>query len=370
MKLGLLNIRSLAPKALIINEIITDNNLNALCLTETWLKQNDYISLNEATPPGFLYKHEARQTGRGGGVASIFSDILNVNQRNGLMFGSFEVLALNVMLPDTMQKPMLSLALITIYRPPGPYVNFLKEFSDFISDLLVKTDKILIVGDFNIPIDDANDTLGLAFMDLLHSLGIKQNVIGPTHCLKHTLDLILSYGIEVINVDIIPQSDDITDHYLLLYKLCLPEISRSAPIYRRTIVPSTKDEFINNLPDLSLFRIAPASANYLDVGTSSMDAIFTSTLNTVAPIKLKKTRENKTTPWYNSHTRALKTATRALERKWKKTNLEVFRIAYKESMSSYRRALKSARAEHLRQLIENNHNNPRFLFNTISVINS
>ncbi|XP_073810141.1 uncharacterized protein isoform X2 [Danio rerio] len=58
VKLGLLNIRSLAPKALIINEIITENNLNALCLTETWLKQNDYISLNEATPPGFLYKHE------------------------------------------------------------------------------------------------------------------------------------------------------------------------------------------------------------------------------------------------------------------------------------------------------------------------
>lgn len=368
VKLGLLNIRSLAPKALIINEIITENNLNALCLTETWLKQNDYISLNEATPPGFLYKHEARQTGRGGGVASIFSDFLNIKQRNGLMFSSFEVLSLNVQLPDTIQKPMLSLALITIYRPPGPYVKFLKEFSDFISDLLVKTDKMLIVGDFNIHIDDANDTLGLAFMDLIHSLGIKQNVVGPTHRLKHTLDLILSYGIEVIDVDIIPQSDDITDHYLLLYKLCLPEISKPAPILRpsRTIVPSTKDEFINNLPDLSLFRNAPANSNDLDVVTSSMDAIFTSTLNTVAPIKLKKAREIKTIPWYNSHTRALKTATRALERKWKKTNLEVFRIAYKDSMSSYRRALKSARTEHLRKLIENNHNNPRFLFNTIS----
>lgn len=41
---------------------------------------------------------------------------------------------------------MLSLSLITAYRPLGPYVNFLKD----IFTLLVKTDKILIVGNSNI----------------------------------------------------------------------------------------------------------------------------------------------------------------------------------------------------------------------------
>jgi len=33
-------------------------------------------------------------------------------------------------------------------------------------------------------------------------------------------------------------------------------------------------------------------------------------------------------------------------------------------MSRFKKALKAARAEHLRKLIENNQNNPRFLFNT------
>ncbi|KAI2666784.1 hypothetical protein H4Q32_026480 [Labeo rohita] len=46
--------------------------------------------------------------------------------------------------------------------------------------------------------------------------------------------------------------------------------------------------------------------------------------------------------------------TRNLERKWRKTNLEVFRIAWKNCMSRYRQALKAARAEHFRKLIENN----------------
>ncbi len=52
------------------------------------------------------------------------------------------------------------------------------------------------------------------------------------------------------------------------------------------------------------------------------------------------------------------------ERKWRKTNLEVFRIAWKNSMSSYRQALKTARTEHIRKLIDNHQNNPRFLFST------
>uniref|UniRef100_A0A9J7ZN32 Reverse transcriptase domain-containing protein n=1 Tax=Cyprinus carpio carpio TaxID=630221 RepID=A0A9J7ZN32_CYPCA len=57
---------------------------------------------------------------------------------------------------------------------------------------------------------------------------------------------------------------------------------------------------------------------------------------------------------------------RSLERKWRKTNLEVFRIAWKNSMSSYRQALKTFRAEHIHKLIENNQNNPRFLFSTVA----
>ncbi|KAI2648116.1 RNA-directed DNA polymerase from mobile element jockey [Labeo rohita] len=66
------------------------------------------------------------------------------------------------------------------------------------------------------------------------------------------------------------------------------------------------------------------------------------------------------------NTQSLKKETRNLERKWRKTNLEVFRIAWKNCMSRYRQALKAARAEHFRELIENNQNNPRFLFSTVA----
>ncbi len=232
LKLGLLNIRSLTPKAVIVNEIITDNSFDVLCLTETWLKTNDYFGLNESTPPSYCYKHEPRETGRGGGVATIYSDILNVTQKTGYRFDSFKILMLNVKLSDKQNKSVLSLALATVYRPPGPYTDFLKEFADFLSDLLVTVDKALIVGDFNIHVDNTNDVLGLAFTDLINSFGVKQNVTGPTHRFNHTLDLIISHGIDLTDIDIIPQSDDVTDHFLVSCMLHITDINYMAPRYR------------------------------------------------------------------------------------------------------------------------------------------
>ncbi len=193
------------------------------------------------------------------GVATIYSDILSVTQKTGYRFNSFEILMLNVTLSD-MQRNLsyLLLWLLCIDRQ-GHIQIFLKEFADFLSDLLVNADKALIVGDFNIHVDNPNDALGLAFTDLINSFGVKQNVTGPTHRYNHTLDLIISHGIDLTDIDIVPQSDDVTDHFLVSCMLHITDINYMAPRYRpgRTIVPATKDRFTNNLPDLSQLLCVP-----------------------------------------------------------------------------------------------------------------
>ncbi len=233
---------------------------------------------------------------------------------------------------------------------------------------MVNVDKALIVGDFKIYVDNTNDALGLAFTDLINYFGVKQNVTGPTHRFNHTLDLIILHGIDLTDIDIVPQSDDVTDHFLVSCMLQINDFNYMAPRYGpgRTIVPATKDRFTNNLPDLSQLLCMSIKTEELDKITRNMGTFFSNTSETVAPIKLKKVREKHAVPWYNSYTHSLKKETRNLDCKWIKTNLEVFRIAWTNSMSSYRQALKAARTEHIRKLKDNNQNNPRFLFSTVA----
>ncbi len=138
--------------------------------------------------------------------------------------------------------------LATVYRPPGHHTDFIKEFADFLSELVLAADKVLIV------------------IDILNSIGVRQHVSGPTHSRNHTLDLILSHGIDVNGVEILQQSNDISDHYLVLCKLHIVKAVNSTPSYKygRTITSTTKDCFVSNLPDLSQFLSISNSSEQLD----------------------------------------------------------------------------------------------------------
>ncbi len=190
---------------------------------------------------------------------------------------------------------------------------------------------------------------------------------GTIQTLNHILDLILSHGTDVNGVDILQQSNDISDHYLVLCKLHIAKAVNSTHCYkyRRTITSTTKDCFVSNLPDLSQFLSMSNSAENLDDVTETMDSLFSSTLDTVVPLHLRKIKEKSSTQWYNKHTRALKRAARKMERIWRKTKLEVFRMAWRESTLSYRKALKTA-IWLLFVSFRRKPHNPRYLFNTVA----
>ncbi len=169
-------------------------------------------SVWQKPPKDYCYKHEPRPKGKGGGVATVYSNIFSISQRSGFKYNSFEVMVLHITLSRETsvndQSPVM-FVLATVYRPPGHHTDFIKEFPDFLSELVLVTDKVLIVGDFNIHVDNEKDALGSAFIDILNSIGVRQHVSGPTHSRNHTLDLILSH--DVNGVEVLQQSWMITE---------------------------------------------------------------------------------------------------------------------------------------------------------------
>ncbi len=64
-------------------------------------------------------------------------------------------------------KSPVMFVLATVYRPPGHHTDFIKEFDDFLLELVLAADKVLIVDDFNIHVDNGKDALVSAFIDIM-----------------------------------------------------------------------------------------------------------------------------------------------------------------------------------------------------------
>ena len=70
--------------------------------------------------------------------------------------------------------------------------TFITEFSDYLESLVMSSEPLLILGDFNIHMDLPDDTDCRNMSDLLVSMGLKQHVLQPTHEIGHPLDLIIT----------------------------------------------------------------------------------------------------------------------------------------------------------------------------------
>ena len=101
-------------------------------------------------------------------------------------YRSFECLHLSVTVQST------KLRLIVVYRSPDKSrAKFLAEFSSLLESVSTVPAKLVIIGNFNLHVDTASDSYAQRFLDIIDSLGFRQEVNGPTHNLGHTLDLVL-----------------------------------------------------------------------------------------------------------------------------------------------------------------------------------
>nr|XP_054768161.1 uncharacterized protein LOC129275690 [Lytechinus pictus] len=349
--IGLWNARSLSNKTVCTCDLILDNNLDVLVVTESWLtgdcRDDTVIADLKSTLPNYEILHCPRKTSRGGGICVIHRSSATTSVKEIHKFSSFELLDLSIRF-----SPSSVLHLYAVYRPPPSSSNkltcgmFTSEFFTLLESAAIDDNCPLIVGDFNIHVDNTSASYVRTFLGSLDSLGFQQHVQEPTHRAGHTIDLIISRRVDDIVSGIHLLSNLPSDHSAVIATIKTESSGnpRKRITYRKLQsidICSFRQDILNSLVMSLLSSCPTASVNMYNMKLLDL-------LNKHAPVESKVITIKPKAPWYSEEIKEAKRCRRRAERLMQKSGLCIHKQLYKQECDSYYSKLFEAKSSYFK----------------------
>ena len=320
---------------------------------------------NDPAPPGYRITHVHRENPdqtRGGGLAIVYRDSINVSPRNHNT--SFEFQLVNIGLKSRV------IVLANIYRPPSSSKSiFLEEFGSLLATLGTDAaDRLMICGDFNLP-GMSPDKIDDDLADLLNSTCFTQHINASTRHDSHytkssLLDLIITPSIsKFVSTTSVVSSHKISDHDIALANLTTKRFNPPEIISVLGYKNIDLDLFYQNILSSSLLsNLHPTVDGYAD----QMKTEITSVLDKLASLKTgRRSGPRRARNWLSPEVIEAKKQRRRLERRWKASNAEPDCLSYRAACSSTNTLINKSRAASNVECINEAFKNSKRLWSTI-----
>ena len=197
----MINAHSIKNKGTFHAQEISTNNLDLTLLMETWLNDTPqdtvWLHQSDLIQSGYAISTHNRPS-RGGGIALLYKDSMMVKKIEAQHLHTIEYAIWQVSLKNK------TIEILGIYHPPPKQDQrntiFLDEITELLTSKLPNMENTIILGDFNMHIEDPNDYNSKTFVNMMEALGLKQHVVEPTHQKGNILDLIFTEVTSQINV--------------------------------------------------------------------------------------------------------------------------------------------------------------------------
>jgi exonuclease III len=306
-------------------DFIISNSVDILAITETWLGtvMDDHV-LSDLIPSGYDILQTARSESRGGGVAVVFKQGLNMKKiistpSEVKVYTHFEHLECYV---STGDKPF---RLCVIYRPPPSKQNgftnslFFDEWASYLDELAVTPQELIITGDLNFHLDKPDSPDVHQFLGLLESHSLVQHVRAATHIQGHTLDVVITREDSFILRDtplvmdpclVNTRGNSSLDHMAIHMKLDIgkPKSTRKKITFRKLRAISVPD-FIKDIDSPPSLKCTSGSVDDL---ISAYDSSIRRLIDKHAPLQVKTITLRPNAPWYTENIREAKHKRRKL----------------------------------------------------------
>ena len=375
MRIGLFNARSVSEKSAAISTWIGTCRLNVAAITETWHDGADSPQLVACAPDGYQLVEQARQrhgadelsmSTNHGGVCLLVDSSLRVRRVTLPTSTSFEAVCAYV------HRSGLNAFVVCVYRRGSRSAtdSFFTELADLLECMAPRASPVVIVGDFNIHVDDVSDPIAAKFDSLVSSYGYCQHVKQSTHRAGHVLDLILTNSTD-LSVDVHPISPALlSDHAFVIAEVTNPspllpctssELYHSVRQWRKLDV----DAFAADLQASELWRTPPDD---VDAAFNSYNDTLRQLVDRHVPCVSRRPRRRTYARWYDDECRTMKRTTRRLEKVYHRSRLDADREAWRRQFSNQRQLYQTKFTAYWSATINDCRDNPRKLWRTVNAI--
>ena len=313
-------------------------------------------------PDGYQCEHTPRLGRGGGGVALILKNCVPCQKVRSPSYKTFEHM-------ECLLSTVPPIRIVVLYRAPPSQVHFV-SFKDFVADLdsyleevIIAGGPLLILGDFNIHVDEADNNQAQQYLDLLNSYNIAQHVNEPTHISGHTLDHVLSpVSYPAPRIEVTDQR--VSDHFTLVCSLQLasPQAEPRRISYRclKKIVPALFSEDVHRSP------LNNQTTSSVDEQVLACESVLSDLIDGHASLRSSNVPDRQTALWYNDAIRAAKQDRRRCERRWRKSGLTVHKEMYLQKKMAVNKLIRETRTEYYKNLIQEHKKNPKKMFSVVS----
>jgi len=272
---------------------------------------------------------------------------------------AFEVVAAYV------HRAGFNAVVVVVYRPGSDNAtqSLIDEFDSLLERLSTYSALVVIVGDFNIHVDDTTDTGASKLRELLSTYGLLQHVWSATHRHSHTLDLLITRDDQVVNV--LPIDPPLlSDHSFVVATVgCVPFASQSTSACQmRNWREVGVDEVAADLLRSDLIVSPPDD---LESMIDSYNTTLRALVDKHVPLRTKQSQERCSARWFDRESKRL---TRKLERRYRRVRTADPQAAWRQQFDTQRHLFQSKFTAFWLSAVESCQQNPRVYWRTVNTM--
>ena len=363
------NARSVKGKIEEIITILVKNSIDLLLVTETWLRDNEnddiWLDTQQLKMYGYNWENIPRKGRIGGGLLLIIRESYRLTKLDTIEQPSHESYCCRINIGKH------DITLLGIYHPPVSSRNqvtdsiFVDLLAEQVCQIIATQNNMIILGDFNIHVNDPNNADSIFLLDAMSSMGFNQIVKSATHKSGNTLDLIFLEETHLFNNFECNVSELLSDHKWVVCQLCIPNITRKkTKIKVRKLDPDHLKIFQDNC-NLSKVMEGENMEQMVDDWDKEMVRLY----DLIAPCKEVNIANRQRVPWFDDKTKEQKKIVRNRENIWLKyNNMDHHWKAYKRERNRYRNMVRYNKTQIFCDKIQSSKGNTRKLYQLTDVL--